>query len=39
MRLLTAAKLVRAKRVRQWTLYKRNESAISAVKRAILEKV
>jgi DNA-binding transcriptional ArsR family regulator len=39
MRVLTAAKLVRAKRVRQWTLYKRNEAAISAVKRAILEKV
>jgi DNA-binding transcriptional ArsR family regulator len=39
MRVLTAAKLVRAKRVKQWTMYRRNEVAISAVKRAILEKV
>ncbi|SRR5712664_1388493 len=39
MRVLTAAKLVRAKRVKQWTMYKRNEAAIWEVKRAILEKV
>jgi DNA-binding transcriptional ArsR family regulator len=39
MWVLTAAKLVRAKRVKQWTMYRRNEVAISAVKRAILEKV
>ena len=39
MRVLTAAKLVRAKRVKQWTLYRRNEVVISAVKRAIQEKV
>ena len=39
MRVLTAAKLVRAKRIKQWTMYRRNEAAISAVKRAIEEKV
>ncbi|PDT90176.1 transcriptional regulator [Bradyrhizobium sp. Y36] len=35
MRVLTAAKLVRAKRIKQWTLYKRNETAIAAIKRSI----
>ena len=35
MRVLTAAKLVRAKRIKQWTMYRRNEAAIDAVKRAI----
>jgi DNA-binding transcriptional ArsR family regulator len=39
MRVLTAARLVRVKRVKQWTMYRRNEAAISAVKRAIIEKV
>jgi DNA-binding transcriptional ArsR family regulator len=39
MRVLTSAKLVRAKRIKQWTMYRRNEAAISAVKRAIEEKV
>ncbi|MBV8700278.1 ArsR/SmtB family transcription factor [Bradyrhizobium sp.] len=39
MRVLTAAKLVRAKRIKQWTMYKRNEAAIDAVKRAIREHV
>ena len=39
MRVLTAAKLVRAKRIKQWTMYRRNEAAITAVKRAIEEKV
>jgi ArsR family transcriptional regulator len=39
MRVLTAAKLVRAKRIKQWTMYRRNEAAIAAVKRAIEEKV
>jgi ArsR family transcriptional regulator len=39
MRVLTAAKLVRVKRIKQWTMYRRNESAIVAVKRAIEEKV
>ena len=39
MRVLTSAKLVRAKRIKQWTMYRRNEAAIAAVKRAIDEKV
>jgi DNA-binding transcriptional ArsR family regulator len=39
MRVLTAAKLVRAKRIKQWTMYKRDETAIAAVKRAIRDKV
>ena len=39
MRVLTSAKLVRAKRIKQWTMYRRNETAIDAVKRAIEEKV
>ena len=39
MRVLTAAKLVRAKRIKQWTMYRRDEAAIAAVKRVIEEKV
>jgi ArsR family transcriptional regulator len=39
MRVLTSAKLVRAKRIKQWTMYRRNEAAIDAVKRAIEDKV
>jgi DNA-binding transcriptional ArsR family regulator len=39
MRVLIAAKLVRSKRIKQWTMYRRNEAAIASVKRAIEEKV
>jgi ArsR family transcriptional regulator len=39
MRVLTAAKLVRAKRIKQWTMYKRDETAIASVKRVIQDKV
>jgi DNA-binding transcriptional ArsR family regulator len=39
MRVLIAAKLVRAKRIRQWTMYQRDEAAIAAVKRVIQDKV
>ena len=39
MRVLISAKLVRAKRIKQWTMYRRNEAAIASVKRAIDEKV
>jgi DNA-binding transcriptional ArsR family regulator len=39
MRVLTSAKLVRARRIKQWTMYRRNEAAIDAMKRAIDEKV
>ena len=39
MRVLLAAKLVKAKRIKQWTMYRRDEAAIAAVKRVISEKV
>ena len=39
MRILIAAKLVRAKRVKRWTMYRRDEDAIASVKRVIREKV
>jgi DNA-binding transcriptional ArsR family regulator len=39
MRVLTAAKLVRGKRIKQWTMYRRNEVAIASVKRVIQESV
>ena len=39
MRVLIAAKLVRAKRIKQCTMYKRDEDAIEAVKRVIHDKV
>ena len=39
MRVLIAAKLVRAKRIRQWTMYQRDEAAIAVVKRVIQDKV
>ena len=39
MRVLTAAKLVRAKRIKQRTMYRRNEAAIISAKRAIQESV
>src|SRR6202046_2353398 len=39
MRVLLAAKLVRAKRIKQWTMYRRDEAAMAAVKRVIHDKV
>jgi DNA-binding transcriptional ArsR family regulator len=39
MRVLIEAKLVKAKRIKQWTMYKRDEDAIATVKRIIREKV
>jgi DNA-binding transcriptional ArsR family regulator len=39
MRVLIAAKLVRSKKIKQWTMYQRDEDAIAAVKRVIREKV
>ena len=39
MRVLISAKLVRAKRIKQWTMYRRDEDAIAAVKRIIRDKV
>jgi len=35
MRILTATGLVRAKRIKGWTFYQRNEEQIAAAKRAI----
>jgi ArsR family transcriptional regulator len=35
MRLLVDAGLVRAKRIKQWTFYKRNETGITSAKRVI----
>jgi ArsR family transcriptional regulator len=37
LRLLTAAGLLRAKRVRQWTFYRRDERRIAEVKRTLSE--
>jgi DNA-binding transcriptional ArsR family regulator len=39
MRVLTGAGLVRAKRIKQWTFYKRDEARIDALKREIAETV
>ena len=39
MRILTAAGLVRAKRIKGWTLYKRDEKAITVFKKAIRDQV
>jgi DNA-binding transcriptional ArsR family regulator len=35
LRILTQAGLVRAKRIKQWTFYKRDEKRIAEVKRAL----
>ncbi|WP_426512217.1 ArsR/SmtB family transcription factor [Dactylosporangium sp. McL0621] len=37
LRLLTAAGLLRATRIRQWTFYRRDEERIAAVKRMLAE--
>jgi len=39
MRILTAAGLVRAKRIKGWTMYKRDDKAIAAAKKAIRDHV
>ncbi len=39
MRVLTQAGLVVAKRTKQWTFYRRNETAIAALKRSIAEEI
>jgi DNA-binding transcriptional ArsR family regulator len=39
MRILTAAGLVRTKRIKGWTMYKRDEKAISLAKKAIRDHV
>ena len=39
MRILAQAGLVRAKRIKQWTFYQRDEARIRAIKRDILSQV
>lgn len=39
MRILSQAGLVRAKRIKQWTFYRRDEARITAVKRMIARQV
>jgi ArsR family transcriptional regulator len=39
MRILVQAELVTAKRIKQWTFYRRNEAAIAAVKAAFTAEV
>ncbi len=39
MRVLAQAGLVRPKRIKQWTFYKRDEAAIRALKKTVLAKV
>jgi DNA-binding transcriptional ArsR family regulator len=39
MRVLTGAGLVRAKRIKGWTMYKRDEKAIAGLKKAIRDQV
>ena len=39
MKVLSQAGLVRARRIKQWTFYKRDEARIEAVKRAIADQV
>ena len=39
MKVLAQAGLVRPKRIKQWTFYKRDEARIAAVKTAIVESV
>ena len=39
LKILTAAGLIRGKRVKQWTFYKRDEAEIKRMKKLILEKV
>jgi DNA-binding transcriptional ArsR family regulator len=39
MKILLQAGLVRAKRIKQWTFYKRDEARIKQVKRTIVERV
>ena len=39
MSILTAAGLVRAKRIKGWTMYKRDEKAIAVAKKAIRDHV
>jgi DNA-binding transcriptional ArsR family regulator len=39
LKLLTATGLLRARRIKQWTFYRRDEERIAALKRAIADEV
>ena len=39
LRILTQAGVIRGKRIKKWTFYKRNEAAIKALKRTVLAKI
>ncbi|HXY99136.1 MAG TPA: helix-turn-helix domain-containing protein [Stellaceae bacterium] len=39
LKVLAQAGLIRAKRIKQWTFYKRDETRLRAIKRTILAKV
>ena len=39
MRILTAAGLVTAKRIKQWTFYRRNEARLAAVRAAMADRI
>lgn len=39
MRVLTQAGLVRGKRIKQWTFYRRDDAAIAAIKRELRDKI
>lgn len=39
LRILSQAGLIRAKRIKQWTFYQRDEAGIAGVKKTILAKV
>jgi DNA-binding transcriptional ArsR family regulator len=39
LKILSRAGLVSAKRIKQWTFYKRNEAAIKQIKKMIVDKI
>jgi len=39
LRILYGAGLIRAKRIKKWTFYKRDEAAVKAIKKAIVNQV
>ena len=39
LKILAQAGLVRGKKIRQWTFYKRNEAQIAALKRSIFDRI
>jgi len=39
LKIMAAASLIRGKRIKQWTFYRRNEAAIREIKKIILAKI